>query len=100
VSVFQGWIIKNAAIRKMDVHLLRTRIGTKLLGLFICSGSSMKKGCEVKICSYTHKRNLCLDPSNAAPEWQARNLGWQSRERMVACPLEELVRRVAVEANV
>lgn len=64
MSVFQGWIIKNAAIRKMDVHLLRTRIGTKLLGLFICSGSSMKKGCEVKICSYTHKRNLCLDPSN------------------------------------
>lgn len=44
--------------------------------------------------------DFASDPSNAAPEWQARNLGWQSRERMVACPLEELVRRVAVEANV
>jgi hypothetical protein len=41
-----------------------------------------------------------LSPPNAAPEWQARNLGWQSREGMVACPLEGLVRRVAVEANV
>jgi hypothetical protein len=75
VSVFQGWIIKNAAIRKMDVHLLRTRIGTKLLGLFICSGSSMKKGCEVKICSYTHKRNLCLDPSNAGHHLPAKSGG-------------------------
>lgn len=29
--------------------------------------------------------------SNAAPEWQARSLGWRSREVMAACPLEGLV---------
>jgi hypothetical protein len=29
---------------------------------------------------------------NAAPEWQARILRWRSREIMVACPLEGLVR--------
>ena len=28
---------------------------------------------------------------NAAPEWQARCLGWLSRELVVACPLEGLV---------
>jgi hypothetical protein len=31
------------------------------------------------------------DPSNAAPEWQARRLGWRSRELKVACPLEGAV---------
>ena len=30
--------------------------------------------------------------SNAAPEWQARRLGWRCRELVVACPLEGLVR--------
>jgi hypothetical protein len=32
---------------------------------------------------------------NAAPEWQAENLGWPSCELMVACPLEGLVRSIA-----
>ena len=32
---------------------------------------------------------------NAAPEWQAGSLGWRSRELVVACPLEGLVRSVA-----
>ena len=32
---------------------------------------------------------------NAAPEWQAKSLWWRSREIMVACPLEGLVRSVA-----
>jgi hypothetical protein len=31
-------------------------------------------------------------PSNAAPEWQAGNLGWRCSELMAACPLEGLVR--------
>jgi hypothetical protein len=35
------------------------------------------------------------DPSNAAPEWQAGSIGWRSRELVVACPLEGLVRSVA-----
>jgi hypothetical protein len=30
--------------------------------------------------------------SNAAPEWQAGRLGWRSRDLVVACPLEGLVR--------
>ena len=29
---------------------------------------------------------------NAAPEWQAGRLGWRSKELVVACPLEGLVR--------
>jgi hypothetical protein len=33
-----------------------------------------------------------LDTDNAAPEWQARSFGWQSKELIVACPLEGLVR--------
>jgi hypothetical protein len=35
-------------------------------------------------------------PSNAAPEWQARSLRGRSRELVVACPLEGLVRRFPV----
>jgi hypothetical protein len=31
------------------------------------------------------------DPSSAAPEWQAKILGWRSRNMQVACPLEGLV---------
>lgn len=37
---------------------------------------------------------------NSAPEWQERSLGWQSREMLLACPFERLLRSVAVEANV
>ncbi len=29
--------------------------------------------------------------ANAAPEWQAKSLGWRSSELVVACPLEGLV---------
>ena len=36
-----------------------------------------------------------VSPPNAAPEWQAQSLWWRSREIMVACPLEGLVRSVA-----
>ena len=32
---------------------------------------------------------------NAAPEWQARSIGWRSKKLAVACPLEGLVRSVA-----
>jgi hypothetical protein len=33
-----------------------------------------------------------LDPMpNAAPEWQAKSVGWRSRKLVVACPLEGLV---------
>jgi hypothetical protein len=39
-------------------------------------------------------------PPNAAPEWQARSLGWRSKELMVACPLEGLVRRVSFHYTV
>ena len=35
----------------------------------------------------------------AAPEWQASSLGWRSREIMVACPLEGLVRQLITEEN-
>ncbi len=31
------------------------------------------------------------DPSNAGPEWQARSLGWRSRELLAAYPLKGLV---------
>lgn len=31
--------------------------------------------------------------ANAAPEWQAMSLGWQSIELVVACPLKGLVGR-------
>jgi len=34
---------------------------------------------------------LVSPPTNADPEWQARSLGWRSRELVVACPLEGLV---------
>ena len=33
--------------------------------------------------------------ANAAPEWQARGLGWRSRALVEACPLKGLVRSVA-----
>jgi hypothetical protein len=33
-------------------------------------------------------------PPNAAPEWQAGSFWLRSRELVVACPLEGLVRRV------
>jgi len=33
--------------------------------------------------------------ANAAPEWQAGSLGRRSKELMVVCPLEGLVRSVA-----
>ena len=36
------------------------------------------------------------DPWNAALEWQAGSLRWRSRELMVACPLEGLVRSVVL----
>ena len=34
-------------------------------------------------------------PYNAAPDWQAEGLGWQSKVLVVACPLEVCVRSVA-----
>ncbi len=36
---------------------------------------------------------------NAAPEWQARNLGWRSRLLLVACPLKGLVRRYRISTG-
>ena len=32
-------------------------------------------------------------PQNAALEWQAESMRWHSKELVVACPLEGLVRR-------
>jgi hypothetical protein len=37
-------------------------------------------------------RSFWRDPSNAAPEWQAKSMWWRSRDLVVACPLEGLVR--------
>ncbi len=39
--------------------------------------------------------------NNAAPEWQARCLGWLSRVLVVACPLEGIVglSRCAADSN-
>ncbi len=37
--------------------------------------------------------DMPFDEPNAAPEWQARSLVGRSRELVVACPLEGLVRR-------
>jgi hypothetical protein len=39
-------------------------------------------------------RSIFPKMPNAAPEWQAGKLGWYSRELVVACPLEGLVRRL------
>jgi hypothetical protein len=39
------------------------------------------------------------DPSNAAPEWQALSMRWRSREIVVACPLEGLVRMATMKAT-
>ena len=33
-----------------------------------------------------------ITPSNAAPEWQAGSVRMRSRQPVVACPLERLVR--------
>jgi hypothetical protein len=38
-----------------------------------------------------HVRLSMVQP-NAASEWQARSLGWRSRDLEVACPLERCVR--------
>lgn len=39
----------KAVIWKMDVRHVRTRIGTKLLGICLYSGRSMKKDCLIKV---------------------------------------------------
>jgi hypothetical protein len=35
---------------------------------------------------------MSVVPHNAAPEWQAKSLALRSKELLVACPLEGLVR--------
>lgn len=40
-----------------------------------------------------------FEKANASPEWQAGSLGWRSRELMVACPLEGIVRRSHHNSN-
>jgi hypothetical protein len=37
--------------------------------------------------------------ADAAPEWQASSLGWRSREPLVACLLEGLVRSGASQMS-
>ena len=47
---------------------------------------------DSRICFMAYFDQIIGDNPNAAPEWQARSLGWRSRELEVACPLEGLVR--------